>query len=148
DHLHLPGKEVGELALALVAPLGAHDNCSGHARLLQTCTPAVRSVYPDTRPVPEEYGPAWPQRAASQEALKSPAATAEDNSDVRPPPFSRTVRSVSGPRAGRGVPPAHTLNRPRRSSPGHLVEPILQERPLRLVSDQVESPPVGDRSLL
>ena len=31
DHVHLLGQEVGELALALVAPLGADDHGSGHA---------------------------------------------------------------------------------------------------------------------
>ena len=43
--LHVGGEEVGELALPLVAPLGAHDNCSGHARLLDLCPTAVLQSY-------------------------------------------------------------------------------------------------------
>ena len=45
DHLHRPGEEVGELALSLVAPLGAHNYGPGHARLLRKRPPAVRPVY-------------------------------------------------------------------------------------------------------
>ena len=44
DHRHLLGQEVGELTLALVAPLGADDHGSGHARLLRTTCSAVRGV--------------------------------------------------------------------------------------------------------
>src|SRR5439155_10065757 len=36
-HRHLLGKQIGELALALVAPLGPDDNGSGHATLLRSC---------------------------------------------------------------------------------------------------------------
>ena len=35
DQLHLPGQEVGELALALVAPLGPDDDGCRHASLLR-----------------------------------------------------------------------------------------------------------------
>ena len=45
DHRHLLGEEVGELALPLVAPLGADDNRRGHARLLRNCSTAVQPAY-------------------------------------------------------------------------------------------------------
>ena len=39
DHRRLFGEVVGELALALVAPLGADDHCAGHKRLHVTLPP-------------------------------------------------------------------------------------------------------------
>ncbi len=47
DHVHLLGKQIGQLALAFVTPLGADDHCGGHARLLFEPDRAVAQVIVD-----------------------------------------------------------------------------------------------------
>ena len=44
DHVHVPGQQVGELALALVAPLGPDDHGCGHALLLRQTAPDYAAV--------------------------------------------------------------------------------------------------------
>ena len=76
DHLHLLGQEVGELALALVAPLGPDDDGCGHASLLRRkarithqCSPAGRGSAPGcqaraTRPTAPSVGHVHGDRVA------------------------------------------------------------------------------------
>ena len=47
DHVHLAGQEVGELALALVAPLGPHHHGCGHASLRSPSRFGLRTSVPD-----------------------------------------------------------------------------------------------------
>ena len=71
DHLHVTGQQVGELALALVAPLGPHDHGCGHARsppsrlrITSQCSPHQG---PAPRGVPAPHGSAAPPRRGPQD---------------------------------------------------------------------------------
>ena len=60
DHVHVPGQQVGELALALVAPLGPDDHGCGHARssvkrlrITPHCSPDQERLLPAAGPRPK-----------------------------------------------------------------------------------------------
>ena len=75
DDLHLFGEQVGELALALVAPLGPHDHRCGHA------------PFPPSKKA--DYAAVYRPRGTPPPTAPSPVRSSDDavavGRDVRPP---------------------------------------------------------------
>src|SRR5215217_5354812 len=93
DHdLHLLGEQIGQLALALVAPLGADDHGTGHARLLRKF---LRRSVQCTAPAQTHFGPkAFSPPADTWRAAPRQAAQGDGGAGTRWAPPRQGVQSA------------------------------------------------------